>query len=82
MNTKKVIAGRIKPAFLCQIFRFYIYLFIIVYYDENITHCWSSSMVMMKNSWLELKAKLPDETKCTQEIRPFRKVEGHLERIT
>ena len=39
-------------------------------------------MVMMKNSWLELKAKLPDETKCTQEIRPFRKVEGHLERIT
>ena len=35
MNTKKVIAGRIKPAFLCQIFRFYIYLFIIVYYDGD-----------------------------------------------
>jgi hypothetical protein len=32
LNIKKVIAGRIKPAFLCQIFRFDMYLFAIVLY--------------------------------------------------
>lgn len=38
-------------------------------------------MVMMKNSWLELKAKLPDETKRTQEIRPFRKIDDSFKKI-
>ena len=32
--------------------------------------------------YIQSAYSLPDETKRTQEIRPFRKVEGHLERIT
>lgn len=35
---------------------------------ENTTHCWSSSMAMMKNSWLGLKAKLPTKPNAIMSV--------------